>query len=100
MKHYFSNDVKFESSSSCDNWTGGAASLYGVVYAYDIKHFKEPSIYGINKGRISKLCLTKANVPVVNENETIAYDRWWCRHWKNATRPTQAVYRAILKKYN
>lgn len=52
-----------------DSWTMGTI---GDFY-FEVKHFYDPSIFGIDEGRISKLWLTWANT-----YGTIAvYDRGW-----------------------
>ena len=69
-------------------WTTG--KLDG--YDYQIKHFSEGSIYGINEGRISKIHIFKDGRTVVN------YDRGWDIEPVNSE--ARAVYEALLKAYN
>ena len=40
-----------------DNWTVGTATCDGVEYKFNVKHYDEPSEYGIRGGRVSKLWL-------------------------------------------
>ena len=40
-----------------DNWTVGTAACDGVEYKFNVKHYDEPSEYGIRGGRGSKLWL-------------------------------------------
>lgn len=42
-------------------------------YKFEIKHFDEPSIYGINEGRISKLFVRRESDRTVVAN----FDRGW-----------------------
>lgn len=99
MKHYFSNDVVFENvRGHVNDWTQGRAVINKNMYFFEIKHFEEPSVFGINDGRISKLHIT--DYPNLKDKNEIAYERGWCKHWRKAPREMQAVYRAILKKYN
>ena len=79
-----------------DNWTKGTAVLYGKIYQFEIKHFEEPSDYGIDGGRISKLWIA----PKPGDfRDTIAnYDRGWDVRPMNAD--AKAVYKAILDKFN
>lgn len=42
-----------------------------VVCHYQVKYYKEPSIYGINEGRISKLMIR------INGKVTCNFDRGW-----------------------
>lgn len=52
-------------------WTKGILEINGVNVEYYIKHFAEPSQYGIDGGRISKLQLRNGGYLVCN------YDRGW-----------------------
>ena len=52
-------------------WEHGTLKVENQNISYSIKVFEEPSEYGINKGRISKLTL-KANKRVIAN-----YDRGW-----------------------
>nr|DAU21801.1 MAG TPA: hypothetical protein [Caudoviricetes sp.] len=53
-------------------WEHGTLKVEDQVIGYGMKIFEEPSDFGINNGRISKLTL------VNNNNEVIAnYDRGW-----------------------
>ena len=53
-------------------WEYGTIEVENQVVGYGMKVFEEPSEFGINNGRISKLTL------VDNNNEIIAnYDRGW-----------------------
>lgn len=61
--------MKITITKKSGNWTFGTIGGYD----FEIKHFEEPSIYGINEGRISKLWITKSAL-----RETVAsYDRGW-----------------------
>ena len=52
-------------------WETGTLRVEDQVVGYSMKVFEEPSEYGINQGRISKLTLK-------NDNKVIAnYDRGW-----------------------
>ena len=67
-----------------DNWVWGAID----GYTFEAKVFANGSMFGINKGRISKLCVRKG------DDEVVAYDRGW------ATKPSGEVtetYNKILK---
>ncbi len=59
---------------------------------YWVKSYEEPSIYGINEGRISKLTVTR------NDYEIISYERGW--DLAPQTEEDRDVLDAILKKYN
>jgi len=53
------------------NWTTGAVQTNGQTYTYSVKHFDEPSCYGIRNGRVSKLEIRLADQVVLN------YSRGW-----------------------
>ena len=69
-------------------WTRG--KLNG--FEYEIKHFDEGSIYGINEGRISKLWMRDER-----GNCVANYDRGWDRR---PTRAARKTYEQLLKMYN
>lgn len=53
-------------------WEFGTIEVEGQDVGYGMKVFEEPSVFGINNGRISKLTLVNSN------NKVIAnYDRGW-----------------------
>ena len=74
-------------------WTMAKATVEGKEYKVQMVRFEEPSIYGISKGRISKLWVRGEDGTVV-----ISYDRGW------DIRPTTAEGKALLatitKQYN
>lgn len=57
-----------------------------------VKHYEEPSQYGIKDGRISKLAIRRGYEWVLN------YDRGWDIRPKDEA--TKAVYEALLKRFN
>lgn len=77
-------------------WSEGTISCpkTGAKYKYWVKHFEEPSdVYGIDDGRISKLCIRKLS----ETKDLCNYDRGW------DTKPAaeiKAVYATILARYN
>ena len=77
------------------NWTRGTATLpNGRRFIFDIKHFKEPSSFGIEEGRISKLFI----MTEVRRSTVVLYDRGW--DGKLQTPDVRAVYKALLGRYN
>lgn len=65
-----SKDIQFKYFKSKDNYVSG---IVGDEYRFGAKLFDEPSDYGINNGRVSKLMIVD-----LNENEMIMnYDRGW-----------------------
>ena len=63
-------------------------------YYYWVKHYPNGSHFGINNGRISKLCIRKvgSNIDLVN------YDRGW--DIKPEGDEVMAVYEQLIEKYN
>ena len=51
------------------NWTFGHIG----PFRFEVKHFDEPSVFGINEGRISKLWLTWKD----SYGTVAAFDRGW-----------------------
>ena len=77
------------------NWTRGTATLpNGRRFIFDIKHFKEPSSFGIEEGRISKLFI----MTEVRRSTVALYDRGWDIRPKSPD--VRAVYEALLGRYN
>ena len=81
-----------------DNWTQGTATVNGVVYDFQIKHFDEPSVYGIAHGRISKLWLRRRG----DAHAVLSFDRGWERGFtpRGKGAEVRAAYRAIIAKFN
>ena len=74
-------------------WTMATAEVSGKKYRIQMVRFDEPSIYGIRKGRISKLWVRGADGAVV-----INYDRGW--DIRPSTDEGKAILAAITKQYN
>ena len=78
-------------------WTEGAVGVPGadgklVSIKYWVKHYEEPSKYGIDDGRISKLTLKQDGKVVAN------YDRGW--DVKPKTPEAEAALAILMKDYN
>ena len=75
---------------------GVPASVAGKPTAvhYWVKHYKNPSKYGINNGRISKLTIKIAGKITAN------YDRGWDIEPAEDDEATQIAYCIILQNYN
>lgn len=77
-------------------WSKGTTDIQfddkTITCTWSVKHFEEPSEYGIDNGRISKLTIKVGNKDIVN------YDRGW------DIKPTDevgiAVYKILIEKYN
>lgn len=74
------------------NRTTGTVQTNGQTYTYSVKHFDEPSCYGIRNGRVSKLEIRLAGQVVLN------YSRGWDVLAQDAE--TRQVLDAILKRFN
>jgi hypothetical protein len=71
------------------NWVSGKTSYNDIEYKWSAKLYDEPSTFGINDGRVSKL-------EVINSTERIIhYDRGWDIKPKKADHKN--ILRSILK---
>ena len=52
-------------------WKQGTIRVMGITFQWEAKVFENPSQFGINSGRVSKLSLRRGEKFVVN------YDRGW-----------------------
>ncbi|MDY6349272.1 MAG: hypothetical protein SPL62_02095, partial [Selenomonas sp.] len=73
-------------------YTHGTIQIENETFTYDAKHFDEPSEYGIEGGRISKLGIRKGREVVLN------YDRGWVI--EPETEGAQLALLAICQKLN
>jgi hypothetical protein len=56
-------------------WSTGTISISGIKVSYEVKHFENPSDWGIDCGRISKMAI---RIPGMYGDNLIAhYDRGW-----------------------
>ena len=74
-------------------WMMATAEVNGKKHRVQMVRFDEPSIYGIRKGRISKLW-----VRGVDGTAVINYDRGW--DIRPATDEGKAILAAITKRFN
>ena len=99
-EHKKMNTVTLKNLRKDGNWTIGNAECEGMEYKFNVKHFDDPSDYGIKDGRISKLWLAPANG---NFRYTILlYDRKWERGCttRGKGNAVKAVYNELLKRFN
>jgi len=73
-------------------WTQGTINYNGRAYRYSVKHFEEPSEFGYNEGRASKIWIERNGETVFN------YDRGM--DIKAADKDTKAVLQMLLDKFN
>lgn len=63
-----------------------------IICHYWVRRYDEPSCYGIDKGRISKLTISREG------RHTCDYDRVW--HVKPEDAATQIMLAMLIKEYN
>ena len=73
-------------------WTEGSLRVRSSTFHYWVKHYEEPSEYGIKGGRISKLMLRRNGEIVYN------YDRGLDTKAKDED--TETALAILLKEYN
>lgn len=74
-------------------WTEGSLFINGKVLKYCIKHYDEPSQYGILEGRISKL-----EIRPDGEAATCRFERGW--DIKAEDYESKVALGYLLRKYN
>lgn len=79
--------VKFTNFPSNENWTNGT---HAGGYRFEAKLFDEGSIYGINKGRVSKLAIRDAAGRWI-----VNYERGW--DIRPETEEHERVFQEILE---
>ena len=79
-------------------WAEGTVWVGTTAFRYEVKHFDEPSQFGIDGGRISKLHVQRFTPTI---KEVVHYDRGWdIEPSKDVNGKEHAAYMAILEKYN
>lgn len=73
-------------------WTNGVIKIDKTNVAFSVKHFGEPSEFGIDEGRISKLDLRVKGKIVAN------YDRGW--EMKPSHVAVEKALQYVLATYN
>ncbi len=73
-------------------WSQGIINYNGKVYRYCVKHYEEPSIFGYNDGRASKIWISRDDIEVFNFDRG---DDVPC-----ADADTETVLQMLLDKYN
>lgn len=73
-------------------WSQGIITHNGKAYRYSVKHYDEPSQFGYNEGRASKIWIQRGSVEVFN------FDRG--DDVFPADKDTEAVLQMLLDKYN
>ena len=73
-------------------WSQGVLIFNGRAYHYCVKHYEEPSIFGYNEGKASKIWISRDDIEVFN------YDRGDDVPFADAD--TEAVLQMLLDKFN
>ena len=73
-------------------WSQGVLNFNGRAYRYCVKHYEEPSIFGYNEGRTSKIWISR------DDNEVFNSDRGDDVSCADAY--TEAVLQMLLDKFN
>ena len=76
-----------------NNWTTGMVSVDGIDFEFAIKHYPEPSVYGIDNGCISKMTISRKGAGVV-----VNYDRGWDIIPQGGA--VMKAYKALLDRFN
>ncbi len=75
-------------------WTIARAKVENRFFEINVKHFEEPSRFGIRSGRVSKLWIREEG----KTEADVSYDRGWDIRPK--TKAAKAVMNEILAMYN
>ncbi len=73
-------------------WSEGSIKIGNNIIHYWVKHFEEASVFGVEKGRISKLML-KCNSKVIAN-----YDRGW--DIEPSGKDAEIALAILMEKYN
>lgn len=74
-------------------WSEGSILVNGRIMEYCVKHFDEPSEWGIKAGRISKLDIREAG-----KQTLCCYDRGW--DTIPADKDARTVFKFLMELYN
>ena len=73
-------------------WTQGVINYNGKAYRYSVKHFEQPSAFGYEEGRASKIWISRDDIEVFH------FDRGMDKEPVDAD--TEAVLQMLLDKFN
>ncbi len=73
-------------------WSQGVLNFNGRAYRYCVRHYEEPSIFGYNEGRASKIWISR------DDNEVFNFDRG--DDVSCADADTETVLQMLLDKFN
>ena len=82
------SEYEIKVTGTTGNWTFGTVKQTdgGETFVFQAKHYDEPSQFGIDGGRVSKLCVRRDGAA----KGVIAYERGWL------VKPRTAAYRGLL----
>lgn len=95
--------VRVDWKHSEHGWTVGTVSYKGRSYVFNMKNFIEGSVYGIDKGCISKLFVSDpyhkdAKDHIIYGKVMMNYDRGWDVRPK--TEDAKAILKALKDRFN
>ena len=73
-------------------WSEGSIKVRNSLFHYWVKHYDEPSEYGINEGRVSKLTLKRNGEIVYNFDRGLDVEA--------VDEETKLALAILLKEYN
>ena len=73
-------------------WSEGSIKVRNSLFHYWVKHYDEPSEYGINEGRVSKLTLKRNGEIVYNFDRGLDVEA--------VDEDTELALAILLKEYN
>ena len=73
-------------------WSEGSIKVRNSLFHYWVKHYDEPSEYGINEGRVSKLMLKRNGEIVYNFDRGLDVEA--------VDEDTELALAILLKEYN
>ena len=73
-------------------WSEGSIKVRNSLFHYWVKHYDEPSEYGINEGRVSKLTLRRNGKIVCNFDRGLDVEA--------VDEETKLALAILLKEYN
>lgn len=73
-------------------WDSGVINLVDCIAEYEVEHYEEPSEFGFNHGKVSKLTIK------INDEIVACYDRGWVV-WPDTELGLEA-FMTVLRMYN
>lgn len=103
-------NVKYdELKTETGNWAGGTAILRGGrIFKWEVKHFLQPSMFGIRAGKVSKLLIEEQHRDGVTVTPVLCYDRGWpvdangnvLNERRVNDGDVHAVFRRLIEEFN